>query len=478
MRKGDVIVRLKSITLKNIKNVGFGKIQIPTAEYIDKASVLGIYGQNGSGKTAIVDALAFVQQVIFGEKISSNYAELIKSDAEEAVIALEFMVFDQDNIYDVEYVVEFEKNSEFGIVISQEKIYRKTKADVRKINFMTYRRSDKNTVFTPSSHLEELLDGNMDLRMDLIVAKRMAEKENCSYIFGDSSRDLFETVVRKHPENKYYEYARLIILLWHYIVEGLFVISDTHSGMISAKVILPMAFRLEDGTNMKAKGSFAVPMTGPTELTEERYNVLRQILDEINTVLHTIIPGLFIDVQDYGPVLRDDGEQLKRFEIVSIRDGGKPIPIRMESEGIIKIISILNALIHAYCNPSICLVIDELDAGVFEYMLGELLDIFHQGGKGQMIFTSHNLRALEILNVENVVFSTANEKKRYIHMTNIRDTNNFRNAYIRAITLGGQSEKLYSDTDSLKIARAFRKVGRKLRSIDGGKESSTGSGGR
>ena len=108
-----------------------------------------------------------------------------------------------------------------------------------------------------------------------------------------------------------------------------------------------------------------------------------------------------------------------------------------------------------------------MDAGVFEYMLGELLDIFHQGAKGQMIFTSHNLRALEMLNVENIVFSTANEMKRYVHMANVRETNNFRNAYIRAITLGGQSEKLYSETDSLKIARAFRKAGRKLRDLNG-----------
>ena len=58
------------------------------------------------------------------------------------------------------------------------------------------------------------------------------------------------------------------------------------------------------------------------------------------------------------------------------RVGHRPIPIRMESEGIIKIISILNALIQAFGNPSICLAIDELDAGIFEYMLGELLDIF------------------------------------------------------------------------------------------------------
>ena len=48
-------------------------------------------------------------------------------------------------------------------------------------------------------------------------------------------------------------------------------------------------------------------------------------------------------------------------------------------------------------------------------------------------------------------------------MKNVKDTNNLRSMYIRSITLGGQDETIYEETDSLKIARAFRKAGRSLR---------------
>lgn len=34
--------------------------------------------------------------------------------------------------------------------------------------------------------------------------------------------------------------------------------------------------------------------------------------------------------------------------------------------------------------------------------------------------------------------------------------------YLRGITLGGQDEVIYEETDSLKIARAFRKAGRMI----------------
>lgn len=131
-----------------------------------------------------------------------------------------------------------------------------------------------------------------------------------------------------------------------------------------------------------------------------------------------------IEVKNYGKQAMDSGEEGWKVELMSNREGKKTIPIRMESEGIIKIVSILNVLIQAFGNPSICLVIDELDSGIFEYMLGELLDIFNKNAKGQLIFTSHNLRALEMLDKGSIMFSTTNPKNRYIHMKNVKGSNN------------------------------------------------------
>lgn len=113
-----------------------------------------------------------------------------------------------------------------------------------------------------------------------------------------------------------------------------------------------------------------------------------------------------------------------------------------------------------FSDPSICLAIDELDAGIFEYILGELLQIFDESAKGQLIFTSHNLRALEMLEKESIMFSTTNSSNQYIHMKNIKQSNNLRDVYLRSITLGGQKEEIYKETSSLKIARAFRRAGR------------------
>ena len=427
----------------------------------DKAEILGIYGQNGSGKTAIVDALYFLQKVMVGADLDQSLEDYMTIDSDAAEIFADFNIFMDGIVFEIGYTLSLSRE-EKEIVINRETLRAaKNENGIRtnKTTFMDYQRNQTDVIFKPQKRLDEILEANKEIKTDLIVARKMAEKSNCSYIFGESSREIF----CREYKNGFQQFSVIISSLFEFALKDLFVIRNTHSGVISANFVLPMAFRIEND-NIGAKGDFAVPLTEPILVDEERKNLLETIVEQINIVLYTIIPGLQVTIKNYGKQSLDNGEEGWKLELMSKREGMKEIPIRMESEGIIKIISILNALIQAFGNPSICLVIDELDSGIFEYMLGELLDIFKKSAKGQLIFTSHNLRALEMIDKESIMFSTTNPDNRYIHMKNVRESNNLRNMYIRSITLGGQSEQIYEETDSLKIARAFRKAGRGVRS--------------
>ena len=459
------IVRLSSLQLTNIKNVKKGTIYMPnTVNKIlsaDKAEILGIYGQNGSGKTAIVDALYFLQKVMIGADLDQSLEDYMDMDSDTAEIFADFNIFMDGIVFEIGYRLSLSRE-EKEVVISRETLSAaKNENGIRtnKTVFMDYQRDQANAIFKPQKRLDEILEENKEIKTDLIVARKMAEKSNCSYIFGESSREIF----CREYKNGFQHFSVIISSLFEFAVKDLFVIRNTHSGVISANFVLPMAFRVEND-NIGAKGDFTVSLTEPILVDEERKNLLETIVEQINIVLYTIIPGLQVTIKNYGKQSLDDGEEGWKLELMSKKEGMKEIPLRMESEGIIKIISILNALMQAFGNPSICLVIDELDSGIFEYMLGELLDIFKKSAKGQLIFTSHNLRALEMIDKESIMFSTTNPNNRYIHMKNVRESNNLRNMYIRSITLGGQTEEIYEETDSLKIARAFRKAGRGVRS--------------
>lgn len=460
----EKIVRLASLEISNIKNVKNGRIMMPGVlnkkTVQNAAEILGIYGQNGSGKTAIIDTMYYLQRIMVGDNAADELEEYIDANSSCAEILADFYIFSGNILYEISYKLVLGK-SDKGVEIQRETLSYAKNEDGERTNktvFMDYQREKSGAVFTPKKRYDEVLEGNKENNTDLIVAKKIAERSKCSYIFGESSREIF----LRNYTNRFKECSELIEALFMFALKDLFVIRNTHSGFISANFILPVAFRVEHD-RVGVKGDFAIPMTEPVVLEQEKKELLNTIVDQINTVLYTIIPGMHIAVKEYGKQLADSGEEGFKVELVSIRDNTPPIPIRMESEGIIKIISILNALIQAFADPSICLVIDELDAGIFEYMLGELLDIFNRNAKGQLLFTSHNLRALEMLDKESVMFSTVNPEKRYIHMKNIKATNNLRDVYLRGITLGGQDEVIYETTDSLKIARAFRKAGRSIK---------------
>ena len=459
----ESVVRLASLKILNIKNVRSGQIVLPMAFRKQlsyrHAEVLGLYGQNGSGKTAVIDTLYYLQGIMVGNTLEEELADYIGINNDQAEITADFNIFAGPTIYEVSYRVILQRKEKRAEIIRESLSCAVNEGECRsnKTVFMDYQRSDRDTIFSPKKRLNEVIEDNEENKTDLIVARKIAEKENCSYIFGESSRDIF----CRNYENDFRHYSETIKALFKFALKDLFVIRNSHSGVISANVLLPMAFRIEQN-EIGMKGDLAVPLTEPVILDEERKNILDTILEQVNMVLFTIIPGMKITVYDHGRQLTDSGENGYRVEIVSIRDNMPPIPIRMESEGIIKIISILNILIQAFGNYSVCLAVDELDAGIFEYMLGELLDIFNKSAKGQLIFTSHNLRPLEMLDKDSIMFSTVNPDRRYIRMKNVKASNNLRDMYLRGITLGGQDEIIYEETDSLKIARAFRKAGRTI----------------
>ena len=117
------IVRLSSLQLTNIKNVKNGTIYMPnTVNKIlsaDKAEILGIYGQNGSGKTAIVDALYFLQKVMVGADLDQSLEDYMTIDSDTAEIFADFNIFMDGIVFEIGYTLSLSRE-EKEIVINRE----------------------------------------------------------------------------------------------------------------------------------------------------------------------------------------------------------------------------------------------------------------------------------------------------------------------------------------------------------------------
>ena len=284
----------------------------------------------------------------------------------------------------------------------------------------------------------------------MIVEKKLVSAMSKSFVF---SPKLLQAIKANCKDERH-----LFVLgsLLEYAHRCLFVFDTTSNAIISFNA-LPLAFSIQNN-NQGTAGNIVIPMDGNGLIPESAFEIVNNVVDNMNIVLNQLVPGLTISVKKLGTELLPDSSNGLRIQMLSLKNG-KEIPLCYESEGIKKIVSILQLLIVVYNRESITVAIDELDAGVFEYLLGELLRIISEKGKGQLIFTSHNLRPLETLDKSFIAFTTTNPNNRYIRLSNVKTTNNLRDFYYRDITLGEQSEEVYESTNNHEIALAFKEAG-------------------
>ena len=476
-------VRITNVAIKSFKNVNFGELSFVNNRKNFKASILGLYGQNGSGKTALIDALELLKYALCAMEVPDKFADFINVDSDSAEISYSFDITLNETIYPVVYrlalgreIVQVDGNAElfieeeskYKVKILNEEFHCQTRTPDGKLRMgkMIDTKSTA-TVFVPVSKYELLVGRSKETSTDLLVSKKLSQKTAKTFVF---SKDLLNAV-RSNAANqnagdeKKTEASHYLTLLEALVEFGnieLFVINTANAGLISLNT-QPLIFKIRSKEN-EAKGTLgtiALLIDKPSMIPEDMYHVTETVIENMNIVLEKIIPGLTIDVKDLGNQTMPNGMIGKTIELVS-RKNSREIPLKYESEGIKKIVSILQLLVVVYNQESITVAIDELDSGVFEYLLGEILRIISEKGKGQLIFTSHNLRPLETIDRGFVAFTTTNPDKRYIRLANVKENHNLRDFYYRDIMLGEQDEAVYDLTNNAEIALAFREAGESI----------------
>ncbi len=457
-------LRIENISIENFKNVQKGSLDFENRRKNYHASIVGVYGQNGSGKTALIDALQLLKLSLCGKVIPEKYADYVNVNKAHSTLKFQFKMQKKEVFYDIWYqfsmkrVVdesEIEENDisnskiKYKVQIFDEILsfsYTSKEKKIRKNSLIDTRTSE---VFIPRSKYIELLEKNDEDVMELLLTKRLVQEQSRSFIF---SREMLNRFRKSCSIDLYLDVINGLNTFGN---KELFIIDTEHEGLINMNA-LPLAFKYKDD-KAEMVGNLLFPLNVPAPIPNEATELVKKIIDNMNIVLQQLVPGLTIGVVDLGPVVSEEGNIARLFQLMSLKNG-KEIPFRYESAGIKKIVSILQLLIVVYNNPSITVAIDEMDSGIFEYLLGELLNIISEKGKGQLIFTSHNLRPLETIDKGFIAFTTTNPDNRYIRLTNVKGNNNLRDFYYRDIVLGEQSELVYNPTNNFEIALAFREA--------------------
>lgn len=235
-------VRIENITIENFKNVQYGTLDLENKRKNYKASIIGLYGQNGSGKTALIDAFQILKYCLCGNAIPSKYADYINIEAEFAKLTFKFKICDEADIYDIQYELVLKrvkdelisnddtiKNSEikYKVQVSDEVLSYGFISDKEKLRRSILINTKDTFTFLPKAKYNELLGENKTDIMNVIITKRLTQEQSRTFIFSREMLNMF----RENCKNN--RHLFIIDSLFKFGNNELFVINTENSGLIS-----------------------------------------------------------------------------------------------------------------------------------------------------------------------------------------------------------------------------------------------------
>ena len=348
-----------------MRNISHGVLDfddLPTG-----GSVTGIYGQNGSGKTTVIDAIGILRALLSGNMLPDTAGDVVSASAGSATVTATFLIGDKQKPSYLEYRVSMRKanpdstrarvvaesvrigddpsrlgrevlghrmeDSEAdGFVSTPVYVWRSIEA-VSSVKTVVSRTADRaymegrSFLFSRCATLDDRPDA--EFLIDWAVA-RVRETN------GVSSRSL------TYINERFGEFVRLRETLCGYATNDIFV-STTRRGSYAAFAIIPIMEENPEGRNTE----FPFDLLQPNPLTPGQAKRLGQTVESFDRILPTIVPGLHVLLKTGTAPSGKDGEDRVTAELFS-RRGDVMVPFRCESEGIIRITALLGYLKHAY----------------------------------------------------------------------------------------------------------------------------------
>lgn len=345
-------LRINKISLYNINGIHNGNINlIKFNEDGDIPNLIGIFGPNGTGKTSVLEALLSVKNFVVGNPINSK---LVGNYDSFAKISLE-IVDNVNLIYN--FSVKFSRND----IISEKLVI--DDCEIYSIGEGSF---NYPKIFSNVTDVKTLLDkGSLQ-----------------SIFFRDSCFDIIRLRLNNSNLDLFVRFFKNLTYI---------SANYTYNGVIPIRL-----------------GDKMYNLLKRLHLNDDWYKHLSLVYNRINIVLKKLLKRELI-LCDRGPVI----DNIREYQTM-VRYKGILIDITEESLGIKRLILYLIYLIPLMNDSDSCLCVDEIDSGIFELLLKELLLATDSTLSGQFVFTAHNFEAINVLQSESVVIATLDDNDRFI----------------------------------------------------------------
>lgn len=162
------------------------------------------------------------------------------------------------------------------------------------------------------------------------------------------------------------------------------------------------------------------------------------MLDQSEKIVRDFFTQAYADMKDLFYERRKEENEIAYCLYVRKMIGGalRTIPFSRESAGTKRILEILRFLLGAFCGVTV--VYDEIDNGIHDLLLKNILESMADEITGQLIITTHNTYLLESMNIRSVYliqsdYAGKKEVKCLDQYPRIQSSNNPRNMYMKGM---------------------------------------------
>ena len=392
-------VRMSGIkSIKNEIRLDFYKKTVDKNFDPDKFRVKAIYGENGSGKTAIITGIKIFQDLMLSNQYlneSKNQRfldEIINKETSRFTFGCEYITGEEESYIVYDYNFELEKNNKGDYVIKHESL-----------NLKNGNYPNNNYVNVFECDNGELININCNETVKNIIEKKTFNLLNKNPFMSLYIVD-YTSVIEKDKEFSYNIAVMLflIALINVYINE-----EDKHDIYFLRKTIRESHEKSSEYINdineildtISVSSGFDDNSISKSEFDKYKESVKQ--LTKFIQIFKRELKSIDIDA-------KDDGDNY-RCELI-FNYGNYKVNKEFESTGIKKLVRLYSAF-KAANNYGIAFV-DEMDSNINDIYLCKLIEYFMYYGKGQLCFTMHNVDPMSLLkqNKNSIDFLSSDNK--------------------------------------------------------------------
>lgn len=369
-------------------------------------NIKGIYGINGSGKSAIVTSVKIFKNLIINKDylnnplIQSYLRELINKNLLRMDFSGDFFAKSKSKSFLFHYEISISSEKSGKIVIDREALSYKAASS---------RQEDMKPLF-------EVNNGK-------IAFANSIEQDFCDYII-DKTKNLLKTAT---VSSFFIDYildwkdkkvnVSVFEGLWMLFMLGLSIYvyldeTDEHADYFIDGIMAELDQETDDkAINSIQKAIRDVKELRVNEISVSRRNVLKKNYADYQERVSRLYDFINIFKRDLKGIEIDKIEDKNYYACDLIMDYGEyKINVEFESTGIKKLIKL-----YEYFNEMASgniVFIDELDSNLHDVYLCALLEYLMEHGEGQLCFTTHNIGPMDILkrNKKSIDFLSVNHK--------------------------------------------------------------------